>query len=109
MGYKAVAEDLVDEQAYWEFLGVSPEMMPAFLDLRPHWDGRTLWVNDTVQGHLDMWSKIVFVLSYSWRWVTWSDTRWVKRGKTARMFLLSQATGVTGHVARMLRDPYVSH
>ncbi len=57
----------------------------------------------------DGWEKISLCLAHCWRLVSWSDTRWVRAGRSARMYLMSLATGIEGEVTLCIEDPLISN
>ena len=107
LGFRAPSMDSFEEEEFWKFLGVGEDWLPLLCSMQPHWDGDTLWLSSTWEDRTDMWEQVVLLLSYAWRWTNWSDTRWMKAGKSGRRFLLSLECGLAGQVEHILEDPNV--
>lgn len=103
-------DDLEEVAVFWEFLGVTDVQMLALLvEVNPQWNGTSLQVRAHLRDDPACWEKVTACLAHCWRWVPWSDTRWVRAGRSAKYYLRSLVTGIEGHVKLCLSDPVMSN
>ena len=86
--------DAAEAGELWRFFDVPDTFIDLFVEVDPWWDGRTVWVNPELAQHSLFFEKVSVVLAYCFSWVNWSDTRWVKCGRSARKYLRSEAAGI---------------
>ncbi len=72
--------------AFWRSLEVSPELADEFAEADLMWDGSNLLVSDSWQHEETSLEKIAALLLCTMQWVSFSQTRWVKVGRSARFF-----------------------
>ena len=102
-------DDLQSITDFWEFLDVhDPGMLALLAEVDPMWEGGRLRVRSDLQHDPECWSKVSVCIAFCWRWLSWSDTRWVRAGRSARYYLRSLAAGIAGQAALCLSDPHVS-
>ena len=94
--------------AFWRCLEVSPDLLEEFADADMVWDGTHLHINDSWQDDLRSVQRIASLVVYCLQWVSFSLTRWVKVGRSARLFFRSLASGVEGLVDMCRQDPAIS-
>ena len=94
---------------FWLTLAVKNDYMDLFIKVDPFWDGENLHVNGSMAGDPDCFALLSTIVGYSFKWVNWSDTRWVKMAKSARLFMRSLAIGIEGAVAMSMADSRASN
>ena len=55
-------------------------------------------MNGSMAGDPDCFALLSTIVGYSFKWVDWSGTRWVRMAKSARLFMRSLAVGISGVV-----------
>ncbi len=88
-------EDIV---RFWEFLGVPIDLMDLFVELHPRFVGNQLLVRPTLEGDVDCFEKASTCVMFAMRWLRCTETRWARKGVSARAFFLSLSLGVEGIV-----------
>jgi hypothetical protein len=88
-------EDIV---RFWEFLGVPIDLMDLFVELHPRFVGNQLLVRPTLEGDVDCFEKASTCVMFAMRWLRCTETRWARKGVSARAFFLSLSLGVDGIV-----------
>ena len=92
----------------WRALDVSPELLDQFAEADFVWDGHDLIVSDELQDQKDSYEKIATLLLHCIHWASFSLTRWVKVGQSARLLFRSLLCGVAGLVDLCRQDKAVS-
>ena len=82
----------------WLSLAVRSDLMELFIKVDPFWDGAFLYVNQSMADDTDCFALLHTILGHCFKWVDWSDTRWVRMAKSARLFMRSLAVGISGVV-----------
>lgn len=87
---------------------MSPELLDQFAEADFVWDGHDLIVSDELQDQKDSYEKIATLLLHCIHRASFSLTRWVKVGQSARMLFRSLLCGVAGLVDLCRQDKAVS-
>lgn len=75
----------------------------------PFFDGARLHVNQRMAEHPDGWGRIKVCVLFCLRWLDWSDTRWLRSGRSSRYYLRSILVGLDAFVKIVLGDQRYSH
>lgn len=93
---------------FWRSLGVGSDLVDEFAEADILWDGTYLNVNNGWERDRRGLERVAALVLYSLQWVSFSLTRWVKVGHSARLFFRSLACGVEGLVELCRQDTAVS-
>jgi hypothetical protein len=74
-------------------------------DLGLLWQNDRLHVAGRFQSDLELIQKVFVALIYTWRFVPFSDSRWVTVGRGCRTFTMAFATGITFLVQKVIASP----
>ena len=83
-------------EALWRCLEVSSDALDVLVELDLHWDGTHLGVHNAWEGRRDCFQVVAVCVLYLFRWVSYSETRWIKGGRSGRLWLRSLLGGVEG-------------
>lgn len=100
-----------DEEAvreFWTLMDVSEKFLDLFVEIDPIFHAGVLWVNPGVESDVKGRARVELCLAYCWRHLDWSDTRWLRSGKSGRYFTRSQLTGHSVAVDMVMNDPCAS-
>ena len=95
--------DAESAAAFWTTLAVPDDFLGLFIAVDPMWDGSHLMVNPSLACDTNCFDMLSSIVAFSFKWVDWSDTRWVRVGECARRFVRSLAVGIDGAV-RVCQD-----
>ncbi len=104
--FRAAQADANIVLSFWTAFDVAPSFMNLVVEVDPLWCDGGLYVNPCLVEDVELWSKVTTCISYCSRWVNWSDTRWVKVGRCARLFVRSMAIGIPGLAAVAHQDDF---
>ena len=96
----------------WHTLGVDTEIVEILVDrLQLHYDpvaDRLEVCQEAAAAEKDVVSVVVTTLLDSWRFVPWTDSRWITLGQSSRTLVYALLTGVGGLVRYLQADPSIS-
>ena len=111
IGTRVVYDDsgpsLGERQLFWQTLGVAKErQLKLLLDVNPRWDEsqQILRVRSTLRGTTDGVELIKDCLIQCLRWRNWSDSRMAGVSRTAQLYFVSRAVGVSYLVDLVMRS-----
>ena len=92
-------------------MDVKPSAEDTFVAVDPDWDEEegVLWVNAEMEGDLGGWDKITYCLTCCRVFKKWSLTRWGRSGKSGRLFMRGQLTGIAKQVEILLSEESVDN
>ncbi len=61
----------------WRFLGIEPEWVDLFIEVRPLWGSGLLYVNSELLNDPEGMVKISSVWGHSMKWRRFNDARWL--------------------------------
>ena len=96
LAFEPCTETEEDIVRFWEFLGVPIDLMDLFVELHPRFVGNRLLVRPTLEGDVDCFEKASTCVMFGMRWLRCTETRWARKGVSARAFFLSLSLGVEG-------------
>lgn len=96
-------------RCFWEFLDVPKTVLDVFIMVDPYFDGTRLHVNKNMASHPQGWRHVKMCVLLCLRWLDWSDTRWLRSGRSARYYMRSILVGLDALVSVCLADPRCSH
>ena len=95
-------------RAFWAALDVEPTILNDFVEADLVFDGVNLQASHRVTDLNDGYQRIEALLLYCLRFIDWSETRWVKVGRSGRYYMRARAVGVTELVGVVRSDPSFS-
>jgi hypothetical protein len=98
-----------DILAFWLALDVGPDMCETLVSLDLNWDGDHLCVHDSWERHPKVFEDVAGCLLYLLRWLSFSETRWAKVGRSGRWFIRALAAGIEPLLQICLEDENISH
>lgn len=105
LDFRDMTEDKSELTDFWAFFDVlDPDLPLLFVEVSPAWTGDRLFVRASLMNDPECFSKVSTVLAHTWRWRSWSDTRWVQAGSCARRYLKILFCGIEGQVQLCLAD-----
>ena len=98
---------VADRFAFWKCFDCEPEVIDELVKLDLVWDGKSLSVDQSVDGP-DCWKRVSAALLYLLRWFQWSSTRWGRVARAAKFFLFGPlpvvSKGLCKRVWRMIHS-----
>lgn len=107
--YALSAEDDDEAKKFWHFFHVHSAWLEVMVFVDPQWNGTWLVVNERVRRDPEGWRKLRSVILYLFRWFDWSDTRWIRSGRSSRFYLRSLMGGAEGSLEIVKRFQGASH
>ena len=103
-------EAWVDQRrALWQTLGVDAETVELLSsELQLWWQDGTMWFLKDAFRDGDVLEAVASALMAVWRFVKFSDSRWLTVGTSARTVIAAVLTGIDGLVSTIVRDPKAS-
>ena len=97
-----------DREALWRSLGVEHAWIDEFVFVDPVWRDGRLIVNQDLICQVDGMGRVSALLTYSYHWVKFSETRWAGIGKAGRLFFVSLLLGLEGAIDNCEADEHCS-
>ena len=97
-----------DVLAFWQALGMHPEIADELARSDLHWDGQRLRVLASFQLEPCAFGRIAGMVLHLMRWCDFSETRWCGSGPAGRLFLAALAGGMDGIHEVCRSDPHCS-
>lgn len=111
VGVLAFGEPVVSEefcQTLWCLLGLEPDVIVILVRYRAHWrDGRLL-IDSSHKNDSDLIDSLVFALVGVWRFVRFSESRWLSLGPTSRALVAGEVTGISSLIEFVRKRPGAS-
>jgi hypothetical protein len=95
-------------RALWALLAVDTIIAEIAEDLQLRYEGGKLKVAQTWRGDADTYDSIELVLTHTWAFRKYSDSRWLSMGPSTRGLLAAQICGTREFVEWLLRKPISS-
>ena len=99
---------VAEREMFWKALEVEANVLDDLVYVDPFWDGTSLLVNKQLMHVENGWEQIASCVLYLLQWIMYSETRWAKVGRSARLLLRSLAIGLDGLVDIVKHDPNAS-
>ena len=93
---------------WWRFLGIEPDWLDLFAEVRPYWSNGHLHVNPALIGDDASMSKITSCWVYCMRWQHFTESRWCGIGAACRCVLRSLSIGLEDLVKETRSNKTVS-
>jgi hypothetical protein len=78
------------------------------LELRVHWQNGHLRVLDRYRGEHNIVGRVAAALTGLWRFVSFSESRWLTFGASTKTLIAAELTGLSNLVSRIRRDKKAS-
>ena len=88
----------------WTSLGIEPDVCDTLVELGAIWMDNALRVSAIHQASPDWFERLSASLLGCWRFVKFSDSRWVTIGRSARTMVAAYLTGIESLVQELLDD-----
>ena len=101
-------EPAMPPEAYeqlWASLDVQPGIAQKLVELRVLFRDGYLWVAEECKGHKNIGDDLIWALMGVWRFVPFSESRWVSVGPSTRAVVSSHLLGLSSLVAQVRKDP----
>jgi hypothetical protein len=89
----------------WASLGVDPDVTEELVELRVIYRSGNLQVDAAFQDSIDLVDRLSACCLAVWRFVKFSDSRWITVGRSARTMVAAHLMGLQSVVEAVLRDP----
>jgi len=87
------------EMAFWKAIGVPADWLDDYCRVGMKWKNNVLHVSKELDNNPEGYQMLLAVWLHSMVWQTFSDTRWLQVGTSARIFLRTLCMGLDGLVS----------
>jgi hypothetical protein len=97
--------------SFWIFMGAEADNIDDIMIVDPWFVPvqNIIWVSNVLQNDPERISKIRSVVLYTFKWQSFSQTRWAGVGPSCRIYLMSKAVGVDFYAKEAFADKHLSH